>query len=111
LLNYKEIGQRISNERQKYDLTREQLAELIDLSSTFLGQVERGEKKMGLEALMRLSETLHVSVDYLLKGQQQPTSQKSADDLYGLIINCSEKEITYFKKMVKLTLPYLNGEA
>ncbi len=111
MLNYKEIGQRISNERRKYDLTREQLAELIDLSSTFLGQVERGEKKMGLEALIRLSEKLHVSVDYLLKGQHQPTSQKSADDLYELIQNCSEKEITFFKKMVKLSLPYLKGGA
>lgn len=111
MLNYKEMGQRISNERRKYDLTREQLAELIDLSSTFLGQVERGEKKMGLESLIRLSETLHVSVDYLLKGQSQPTSQKSADDLYGLILKCSEKEITYFKKIVKLSLPYLNDGA
>lgn len=109
MLNYREIGQRISNERKKCELTREQLAELIDLSVTFLGQVERGEKRMGLESLTRLSETLHVSVDYLLKGQPQKTSQYNIDELYELIQKCSEEEITYFTQMVKLSLPYLKG--
>ena len=111
MLNYKEIGQRISNERRKHNISREQLAELVDLSSTFLGQIERGEKKMGLESLIRLSETLHVSLDYLIKGQRQQTSEKSIDELYGLIQKCSENEITYFKKIVQFSLPYLKGGA
>lgn len=110
-MNYKEIGQRIYNERQKYNLTREQFAELIDLSTTFVGQIERGEKKMGLESLIRISEILHVSLDYLVNGQSKQTSNESIDELYDLIQRCSEKEITYFTKMVKLALPYFRGGA
>ncbi len=110
-MDYKKIGQRINKERQKYNLSREQFAELIDLSTTFVGQIERGEKKMGLESLIRISETLHVSLDYLIKGHGQQTSAERVDELYTLIKQCSEKEIAYFTKMVKLTLPYFRGGA
>lgn len=110
-MNYKEVGQRISYERQRYNLTREQFAELVELSVTFVGQIERGEKKMGLDSLIRISESLHVSLDYLIKGHRQQTCSKNKDELYALIKRCTEKEVTYFTKMIKLALPYLRGGA
>ncbi|HCJ56810.1 MAG TPA: XRE family transcriptional regulator, partial [Clostridiaceae bacterium] len=47
----KGIGERIRKEREKLALTREKLAEIIDLSPLYIGQLERGERQMSLNTL------------------------------------------------------------
>jgi transcriptional regulator with XRE-family HTH domain len=56
-------------QRENFDLTREELSELINISPYFLGQIERGERKMSLKTLINISIVLHISTDYLLFGQ------------------------------------------
>ncbi len=65
-INYKEIGMRIRRQREKIGLTQEQLGESCDLSTSFIGHIERGSRKLSVESLYKLSSALHVSVDYLL---------------------------------------------
>ena len=43
-MNYMRLGQRIREERLKMNLTQAQLAEAIDISDTYIGQIERGER-------------------------------------------------------------------
>ena len=43
-MNYKDLGRRIRMLRQKQQLTQEKLAEEIDMSSSFLGHIERGTR-------------------------------------------------------------------
>ena len=43
------IGNRIRTIRESLSLTREQFAELIDISSSFLSQIERGDKSMSID--------------------------------------------------------------
>lgn len=67
--NFKEFGSRIRDARKKSNLTIEKLCEMLDISPSFLGSVERGESRISIEKLCRLSEVLNVSTDYLLKGE------------------------------------------
>ncbi|MBQ2923304.1 MAG: helix-turn-helix transcriptional regulator [Tyzzerella sp.] len=60
------LGKRIREERQKLNLTQEVLAEDIDLTTSYVGQIERGERNLTLECLVRVSNRLGVTVDYLL---------------------------------------------
>ncbi|MEK6263823.1 MAG: helix-turn-helix domain-containing protein [Clostridium sp.] len=55
-INYEEIGNRIRIERENFDMTREKLSELVNLSPYFLGQIERGERKMSINTLIKISE-------------------------------------------------------
>ena len=57
---------RIREERQKRNLTLEQLAEKCDISSNFLGQLERGKNVPSLKSLIRIANVLEVSIDGLL---------------------------------------------
>ncbi len=50
-LNYKEVGKKIRYERESLGLTRERFAEYLNLSTNFVGQIERGEKKDGIRDL------------------------------------------------------------
>ena len=43
-MNYIDLGRRIREERQKLNLTQEKLSESINVSTTYIGQIERGER-------------------------------------------------------------------
>ena len=45
------LGNRIREERQKLHLTQAQLAEKLNVSTTYIGYVERGERSLTLEKL------------------------------------------------------------
>ncbi|WP_253200500.1 helix-turn-helix domain-containing protein [Clostridium sp. CF012] len=104
-INYVEIGNRIRLEREKFDMTREKLAEILNLSPYFLGQIERGERKMSISTLINISECLHISIDYLFF--EQVNINTNNDVLHSLIDKCSEKEVNVIEGLIKLLLPHL----
>ena len=66
-MDYKRLGERIREERHRLNLTQAVLAEDIDISDTYMGQIERGEKSLTLDTLVRLVNRLGVTIDFLLK--------------------------------------------
>ncbi len=75
-----EIGKRISERRKLMRLTQEQLAEQMDVSIQMISNLERGVKAIRIDNLIRLSQTLNISTDYILTGKQ------TTDDLVTLAI-------------------------
>lgn len=65
-MNYSAMGARIKQARKGQHLTQEQLAEMLNISPSFLGHVERGTRKASIETLYALCRALNVSADYLL---------------------------------------------
>ena len=65
-MDYKRLGKRIREERQRLNLTQAQLAEDIDISDTYMGAIERGGRSLTLDTLVKLVNRLGVSVDYML---------------------------------------------
>lgn len=65
-MDYKRLGERIREERLRLNLTQAALAEAIDISDTYMGAIERGERSLTLDTLVRLVNRLGVTIDYLL---------------------------------------------
>ncbi len=65
-MDYLRLGKRIREERLRLNLTHAQLAEDIDISDTYMGAIERGERSLTLDTLVRLVNRLGVTVDYML---------------------------------------------
>lgn len=65
-MDYQKLGKRIREERLRLHLTQAQLAEAIDISDTYMGAIERGERSLTLDTLVRLVNRLGISIDYLL---------------------------------------------
>ena len=65
-LNYDSIGKNIRSYRIKRKLRQEDLAEMTDLSVTYIGMVERGEKIPALETFIKILNALEVSADIIL---------------------------------------------
>lgn len=65
-MDYKFLGKRIREERLRLHLTQAELAEAVDISDTYMGAIERGERSLTLDTLVRLVNRLGVTVDYML---------------------------------------------
>ena len=66
-LNF-EIGKRIRAEREKKGWSREAFAERLNMSSSFVYDLEHGKSGPSTETLIALSNVLDVTVDTLLFG-------------------------------------------
>jgi len=59
------IGLNITIIRERQGLTQEKLAELAGLHRAYIGQIERGEKNIGLKNLHKIAVALSVNVKEL----------------------------------------------
>lgn len=75
-MDYKEIGKRVRIARHWQDMTQEQVAELVGVSVSFIGHIERGTRKLSVETLHALCTALCVSSDYLLGLEVEDMAEK-----------------------------------
>lgn len=90
-MDYKRLGKRIREERQRLNLTQAQLAEDIDISDTYMGAIERGERSLTLDTLVRLVNRLGVTVDYLLSDSVSDNDSNIMNQ-FKQIIDCQPLE-------------------
>ena len=62
----KDIGFRIREVRQEKGISQEKLAALADLHRAYIGQIERGEKNIGVINLEKIAKALGVNTRDLL---------------------------------------------
>lgn len=65
-MDLKAVGQRIKDAREEKNLTQEELAALVNLSSTHVSVIERGLKVTKLDTFVAIANALDVSADELL---------------------------------------------
>lgn len=94
-----EIGKRISERRKLMRLTQEQLAEQMDVSIQMISNLERSVKAIRIDNLIRLSQTLNISTDYILTGKQ------TTDDLVTLADQISQLGESQ-RKMIEVLVAY-----
>ena len=62
------IGDAIRFRRKNSGLTQEKLAEAVDLNPKYLGEIERGEKIISIEALLRIAKAVKTPVQEFFRG-------------------------------------------
>lgn len=65
-MDLKAVGQRIKATREAKNLTQEELAALVNLSTTHVSVIERGLKVTKLDTFVAIANALNVSADTLL---------------------------------------------
>ena len=58
-MDYYAIGQRVRRFRKAQNLSQEQLAELVNISTTHMSHIETGSTKLSLQVFGELAEALH----------------------------------------------------
>ncbi len=65
-----EIGDRLRLRRNELGLTQKETAKLLEVSETFYGEVERGNRKLSIEKMLLVRERMGISLTWLLTGRQ-----------------------------------------
>ena len=98
IIDYAEIGKRIRMVRKAQNLTQEAASEKCDITAAYYGNIERGDKKMSVETLAKVSKGLQISVDYLLFGNEQ---DELAEHLSGIQRTVDEKQMEKYLTVIK----------
>ena len=102
-INYRYVGENVRNARLNKGLTIEQLAELADISDSFLGVAERGTSGFSIETIIKLAKALNVTTDsLLLENFQNQTPSSKTDTLMTILSGCSDDDIDFMIEYVKL---------
>lgn len=93
-----EMGERIKKQRLLNGYSREKLAEMADITPRFCYDLELGLKNMSVNTLCKLSDSLHVPVDYILFG---PTSEKNElDSIIGILGMCPDNKLEHLEQII-----------
>lgn len=68
-------GERIRNRRIIMGLTQEELAEKIGRAYKYCQDIERGTCGMSIDTMLSIASCLNISLDYLIYGNNQETSE------------------------------------
>lgn len=98
------LGERIKKQRLKLRLTQEQLGEVSDVTSAYIGQIERNERTPSLKRLKKIAKQLNVSVEYLAVGTRTQSSlnEEILSELQGI----DEKQIALIAEIIRIIKNY-----
>lgn len=95
-MDFFRMGHRIRNLRSIHHLSQADLAEIIDVSTNYIGQIERGDRKPSLETLVSLCNALHTSMDYILSDSIDLDEDQVTLDILAKLNTLSLKEKQFF---------------
>jgi len=99
------IGERIRKQRVLLNITREKMAEHLEISPIFVYNIEIGARGMSLNTLAGLSRVLCVTADYILFGEKEKTD---INPLLKCFSECSAEKTEYAEELLKLFIKAVN---
>lgn len=102
-LDLKSMGLRIRKKREELNISRENLAEKIDVSVKFIYDIEYGFRGISIKRLILLTQVLEVSADYILLGDEIPNDRifiseisKCPQDKKQILLEIVKKIISFY---------------
>ena len=66
MVDYEALGRRLKSKRRAAKLSQDELAKKVQISVSYYGNIERGQRIPSIDTLVALANVLETSVDYLL---------------------------------------------
>ena len=92
-VNFKIIGKRVKEVRKRKRLSQAKLAEMANISTQYLSQIETAKKQASLQSVVSISNALEISVDELLTGNRINEPTEYIKDVSDIFRDCSKFEI------------------
>lgn len=75
---------RIRKAREEQGYTREKFAEKLDVSVSYLAELERGRTGISVKMLIKVCKLLGLSADYVLFGEERDEDSKRMDAIHKI---------------------------
>lgn len=99
-MDYYAIGQQIRKSRKARGLSQEQLAEMVNISTTHMSHIETGNTKLSLPVLVDIANALDIRTDDLLE-RSQYTTGNAVEEIAAMLESCSAQEAKVVVDIVK----------
>lgn len=109
-INYKVLGERIREERKRIHLTQAQLANEVGISDTYMGAIERGERSLTLDTLVKLANRIGVTIDYLLTDFVDGSNESIIDEFKQIIDNQPLDRKVMALQVLRTIFGYFNNQ-
>ena len=100
MLDYYKIGQRIRKYRKAHNLSQEELAEKVSISTTHMSHIETGNTKLSLPVLVDLAAALCVSTDSLLF-DDPPAKAATTAEIQFALDSCTPSQAKVIADIIK----------
>lgn len=102
-MDYFEIGQRIRKYRKAHDLSQEDLAERVGISTTHMSHIETGNTKLSLPVFVDIAAALEVSTDELLFDSPESQRDAALNDVMNTLDRCDGRQLKIIADIIKAT--------
>lgn len=100
-LNFERIGKKIKEVRLEKKLTQEYIADIVDVNTSHISNIENNRVKVSLSTLVQICNALNITVDYILAEEyKQPSSAIEQEILHELNL-CSDETKEQILKIVR----------
>lgn len=107
-INHKQLGYRVKEVREQNKFSQAQLAEMTDLSISYISHIENAKRKASLESIIRIVNALGITVDELLAGVQMNNPTAYQTDIDILMDKCSNAEKRFVFDLIKASLEIMH---
>ena len=101
------IGDRIRKIREDLKMSRETFSEMIDISDFFLGKIERGERSLSNNTLVKIVKFTGVSADYILFGNE--SSNNTVAKINRILNKCPDNVVEYIYNLIHATYYFIKN--
>ena len=100
-VNLKEVGARIRQAREAKKLSQLHLAEILNVSPSYLSNIETGKHNMSIMVLYNLCDALEVTADWILRNNSPEATAITISEVSSLLDDCSPNEREAIVKMMQ----------
>jgi len=93
IIAYKMIGDRIRKARQKLNISSEKLAELMDLSPSYIRRFENGSEEISLRRLAQICGILNEPIEYFIAGTAVTHAEAGNYEFSKIVESLSKEDI------------------
>ena len=106
-LDQTEMGRRVRSRRESIGMSRENLAEQLDVSAQFIADIEYGNKGISIKKLYLLCQILNVTADYILAGGILPEERdgeraRACEEIMTILYHCDDKQLRSIGKIAEI---------
>ena len=106
------LGRNIHILRKQRGMTQEQLAELVDVQTNYISQIERGNKEPSLPTLYRIQQALDTDWESLMRAPRGTSPQENSSNqshgktripqIAGFVVKLEDEQFEALLKVARL---------
>lgn len=99
-MDYAAVGKRIRAQRKKLNLSQEELAEMVNISTVHMSHIETGYTKLSLPVLVDLACALGVRTDDLIFDKESLAREELLEEITLELKGCSKNQLLVLRQIL-----------